>query len=207
MKEFIDLVEQVVEPIRAGSRRKDAMREELLAHLSAVYEEEMNRSGNPQQAAEAARRRFGDVGEMREQLQGVVPVIERWISTLFPEVFMAKWSWVIGWVVVIVLMIVAAPNNDFRFDLVIVGIVGAAGITRLTQESNSITRWFGPRWGWRIVGILFGAGVILPALAMYRDQKRSGAEVVVPLMLGVLMVGIAVVSFVYSIAKRPPRVA
>ena len=120
---------------------------------------------------------------------------------------MAKWSWVIGWLAVIVLMMIAAPENDFRFDVAIVGIVGTAGMIRLTQESNSVTRWLGPRWGWRIVGILFGTGVILPALAMYRDHKRAGMEVVVPVMLGALMVGIAVVSIVYSIVKRPARVA
>ena len=207
MKDFIELVEQVLDPIRASHRRKNAMREELLAHLSAVYEEELDRSGDPQKAADATRRRFGDIAEVRGQLQAVVPMIERLMSILLPEVFMAKWSWVIGWVAAIVLMMIAAPETDFRIDLAIVGIIGAAGMTRLTQESNSITRWLGPRWGWRIVGILFGMGVILPALAMYRDRKHSGAEVVVPVLLGVLMVGIAVVSFVYSLVKRPERVA
>jgi hypothetical protein len=45
MKDEIDaalegLVERVVGPLRAGARRKAVMREELLAHLTAVHAQE-----------------------------------------------------------------------------------------------------------------------------------------------------------------------
>jgi hypothetical protein len=34
------VVERAVRPVRAGARRKDRMREELLAHLVCIYDQE-----------------------------------------------------------------------------------------------------------------------------------------------------------------------
>ena len=115
---------------------------------------------------------------------------------------MRKWFWVIAWLVMIVVMMWLMPEQDFRQDLVIVGIIGAAGVIRLSQQPNSVTKWFGPRWGWRAIGILFGIGVILPALAQLRDGHRSGLEVGVPVALGSAMVLIAIVTFGEALRQR-----
>ena len=39
------IVERVVRPVRASSFRKQTMREEMLAHVSSVYEDEVTRLG------------------------------------------------------------------------------------------------------------------------------------------------------------------
>jgi hypothetical protein len=66
------LVERVVRPVRATTPRKRKMREELLAHLTAVLEEEAKLHEEPVALARTAAR-FGDVGELTRQLQAAVP--------------------------------------------------------------------------------------------------------------------------------------
>jgi ATP-dependent Clp protease ATP-binding subunit ClpC len=51
------------------------MREELLAHLTAIFEEEVERLGDQRAALDQAARRFGDPRELTAQLQDTVP---RW---------------------------------------------------------------------------------------------------------------------------------
>ena len=48
------IVERIVRPLRASTPRKRKMREELLAHLSAIYDQELVRLHNPAAALEAA---------------------------------------------------------------------------------------------------------------------------------------------------------
>ena len=69
------VVERAVRPVRATMVRKRRMREELLAHLSAVFEEEAVRLGDEQAALERAGERFGDPTELTAELQQSVP---RW---------------------------------------------------------------------------------------------------------------------------------
>lgn len=71
------IVERVVRPVLANSARKRRMRDELLAHLSAIYDEELVRSGDPAVAANAAAERFGDPAELTVELQSTVPQHER----------------------------------------------------------------------------------------------------------------------------------
>ncbi len=81
MKALRVQVERVVRPVRASSRRKDRMREELLAHLLRLYDEELSRSGNPETATAAAISRFGDAAQLTRELQDSVPAYERWGMT------------------------------------------------------------------------------------------------------------------------------
>ena len=66
------LVERAVRPVRASIGRKRKMREELLAHVTAVFEEE---SPHGDESAALARTtvRFGDPAELTRQLQTAVP--------------------------------------------------------------------------------------------------------------------------------------
>ncbi len=78
MKALRVQVERVVRPIRANSGRKNRMREELLAHLTRLHEEELARTGDDAQATAAALDRFGDAASLSRELQGSVSWIERW---------------------------------------------------------------------------------------------------------------------------------
>jgi FtsH-binding integral membrane protein len=54
------------------------MREELLAHLTRLHEEELARRGDEAGATAAALERFGDAASLSRELQGSIPWIERW---------------------------------------------------------------------------------------------------------------------------------
>jgi hypothetical protein len=62
------------------------MREELLAHLQAVFGEEMARLGDEQAALEQTARRFGNPTELSAQLQETVPISDS-VGRLF------DWLW------------------------------------------------------------------------------------------------------------------
>jgi hypothetical protein len=76
------LVERAVRPVRASTSRKRKMREELLAHVSAVFEEEAKR-GDESAALAQTTQRFGDPAALTRQLQSAVPAGDRfpyWIE-------------------------------------------------------------------------------------------------------------------------------
>jgi hypothetical protein len=78
------IVERVVRPLHASIARKRRMRDELLTHLSAIYEEELARLGDPLASVEAAATRFGDPKELAVELQATVPRREQWEARLEP---------------------------------------------------------------------------------------------------------------------------
>ena len=65
-------VERAVRPIPAGKKRKLQMREELLAHLTAIYQEELPRHPNETAALSATFNRFGSLAEISAELAGGV---------------------------------------------------------------------------------------------------------------------------------------
>jgi hypothetical protein len=67
------LVERAVRPVRASTARKRKVREELLAHVVGVFEEESARLGDEQAALERTALRFGNPAEVTSQLQESVP--------------------------------------------------------------------------------------------------------------------------------------
>ena len=73
LKELKIVVERAVRPVRATMTRKRRIREELLAHLTAIFEEEAARLGDEQAALERAAERFGDPAELTPELQQSVP--------------------------------------------------------------------------------------------------------------------------------------
>jgi hypothetical protein len=66
------IVERVARPVRATTTRKRRMREELLSHVTAVFEEEAKLHEESVAIARTAAR-LGDVGELTRQLQAAVP--------------------------------------------------------------------------------------------------------------------------------------
>jgi ATP-dependent Clp protease ATP-binding subunit ClpC len=74
------VVERAVRPVRATIARKRRMREELLAHLMAIFEEEYEKTGDEQAALDQARARFGDPRELSGRLQQTAPQWERLVA-------------------------------------------------------------------------------------------------------------------------------
>ena len=66
------LVERAVRPVQASAVRKRKMREELLAHVVGVFEEEA-KLGDEQAALARTQGRFGQAAELTGQLQASVP--------------------------------------------------------------------------------------------------------------------------------------
>ena len=67
------IVERAVRPVRASTARKRKMREELLAHVVGVFEEEGAKLGDDRAALERTALRFGNPAEVTGQLQESVP--------------------------------------------------------------------------------------------------------------------------------------
>lgn len=75
-------VERAVRPVRAGTRRKLQMREELYAALLDLFEEEQRRLKSDDAAVAAAIARFGPAVDLTAELQSAVPRHERWESAI-----------------------------------------------------------------------------------------------------------------------------
>ena len=69
MNEFMIHVERIVRPILAKDGRKDRMREELLAHLEAAFEQERTRQPDEGTARGMAIASLGDPAQLRTELQ------------------------------------------------------------------------------------------------------------------------------------------
>ena len=82
LNELKILVERAVRPVRATMVRKRRMREELLAHLAATFEEEAARLGDERAALDRAAERFGNPAGLTAELQQSVPRRDRLCSTL-----------------------------------------------------------------------------------------------------------------------------
>ena len=67
------IVERAVRPVRTNINRKRKMREELLAHVCGVFEQELGTLGDVPGALGRTQERFGQAKELTEQLQASVP--------------------------------------------------------------------------------------------------------------------------------------
>ncbi len=70
-------VERIVRPVRAAERRKDRMREELLAHSTSAYFEERQVHSSDDDAVMAVFDRLGESAELTKELQAGVSWVER----------------------------------------------------------------------------------------------------------------------------------
>ena len=71
------IVERAVRPVRASITCKRKMREELLAHVSGAFEDELARLQDEHAALERTRVRFGDPTEVVNELQDSVSISDR----------------------------------------------------------------------------------------------------------------------------------
>jgi fumarate reductase subunit C len=77
-EKLMKIVERAVRPLHAGKVRKLAMREELLGHLTAIYNEELNRRQDEPAALSAAIERFGDPPNLSRELAGSLGWRDHW---------------------------------------------------------------------------------------------------------------------------------
>ncbi len=80
------IVERAVRPVQATISRKKKIREELLAHVTAVFEDELPRCADEARALIRVEQRFGNPNELARTLQETVPTIDR-IETFFGRLY------------------------------------------------------------------------------------------------------------------------
>jgi hypothetical protein len=96
------IIERAVRPISASRSRKSAIHEELVVHVTSVFDEELDRLGDEETAFAATRERFGIEEELGWQLQDCVPQLERWFLISEREILMSRWFWLLAVVAVAV---------------------------------------------------------------------------------------------------------
>lgn len=87
-RELMLVVERCVRGIRCSHTRKMTMRRDLYALLWEHYQDSLARGKTEAEAKQESVQAFGDVEELRSQLQATVPIFERsaavWDRWLFP---------------------------------------------------------------------------------------------------------------------------
>jgi hypothetical protein len=110
------IVERAVRPVRASTSRKRKMREELLAHVVGVFEEESAKLGDERDAVERTALRFGNPAEVTSQLQESVPardaVRRYWEGRPGEPAWRTaiRFAWVSGTFALVVAVFVLAPS-------------------------------------------------------------------------------------------------
>jgi hypothetical protein len=88
-------VERMLSSLPASRLRKSMMREELLAHLLALYDEEVGQRGNETLALHEAKDRFGTPSDLSDDLLQSIPFSERVFGNLFPAKENSMWRWLL----------------------------------------------------------------------------------------------------------------
>jgi hypothetical protein len=90
-------ISQAIESLPASLTRRQQMHEELLAHLCALYDEELQRLRDEQSAADRAKQRFGAPDHLRSELSAAVPWLERLVLLICGKgSIMWRWLWIVG---------------------------------------------------------------------------------------------------------------
>lgn len=96
-------VERIVRPIAATIPRKLRMREELLAHLIAVYYDESSKLPDEQLTLSRTQERFGDSTQIRSQLQESIPLQDQWaayVAAIFAGRTISTWQLALRYTVI-----------------------------------------------------------------------------------------------------------
>jgi len=134
MKELMIQVERAVRPVQVSDRRKDRMREELLAHLTCIYEEELRCRGDARAALQAALERFGEPAQLTRALQESVTLpqrvdagVERWFAWRAPE-SAARYTFRLGLLFFAASVVCAAVVSAVTFAVQGFGVDSGAGL-------------------------------------------------------------------------------
>lgn len=128
------IVERAVRPVRAGTPSKRRMREELLGHLTAIYDAELGRLRDSDAALEATAQRFGDPAELARELEAALPhherishFAERWFAWRAPE-SAARYS-------------MRLARQTFCVLAVVLGLIGTGLLLRYGWVDGVRTTW------------------------------------------------------------------
>ena len=80
--ELMRHVEKVVRPLRITRGQRSKLREELLGHLKGVFEEEIKRCSDHEEAVRAAINRFGSASSLTAELRQSMP----WYSAVLSRI-------------------------------------------------------------------------------------------------------------------------
>ncbi len=90
-------ITRATESLPASFARRQQMHEELLAHLCAIYDEELERLQDEQTAVDVAKQRFGAPDHLRSELAAAVPWLERLVLLMSGKGnIMWRWLWIVG---------------------------------------------------------------------------------------------------------------
>jgi hypothetical protein len=170
------IVERAVRPVRASTSRKRKMREELLAHVSGVFEEESARLDADQSALERTALRFGHPAEVTDQLQESVPasdgIIRLWdgrpeeptlrgalrlawvmavIVLVFIGVVLFASGWENGWTLGELIAVISIPSFLYTWLIVPLWLFGIAFVTHGMEKSLHGPE---PIPGWPRIGLI-----------------------------------------------------
>ncbi len=184
MSQLKILVERAVRPVRASASRKRKMREELLAHVTSVFDEEVARLANEQAALERTAQRFGNPAELTGQLQESVPTldsIERFADWVFfrpdESAYRRAVRYTIISEVVAVLILFIAPSLMLDWPttdglVLTYSILLSIGCTmfNICILESSMRRWLGARTrrSWlRFALVLVGSTIVSMTLGLW----------------------------------------
>ncbi len=116
------LVERAVRPVRASASRRRQIREELLAHVTAVFTEEVEKSGDEGNALERTKQRFGDPAELSDALQRSIPFADRVQG--FWQAQLKSGTWSLSLAATSAVLAVIVTFGYFLFSCLIIFIAG-----------------------------------------------------------------------------------
>jgi hypothetical protein len=209
------LVERAVRPVRASASFKRKTREELLAHLSAVFEEEVSRLGEERAALERAGQRFGDPAELTGQLQESVPASDRFARFL-EYVFLGNGVSALRLALRYALLTLFFPGAILLIAYLVQGrmaewpiIVASAALAFVSILLVDALRdaLFGPKgrsWG-KAALVCVASWFLIPAVTFalcltFSGDVRLSLMDVLPLLPGSLLMPAALISPAYAFA-------
>jgi ATP-dependent Clp protease ATP-binding subunit ClpC len=213
------LIERAVRPVRASLSHKRKVREELLAHVSAVFEEEAGRAGDDRLALEQTAQRFGNPAELTGQLQESVPANDRMLRFL-EQLFVGGGESGLRHALRITLLVLLFPGAFLlaaffvqgrmaEWPTVIAGAVLAFVGVFLGDELRDAL--FGPRGrSWR-KAVLVGAaswflvpGVTFALCLIFSGDVRASLMDVLPVLPAALLTPAALIgpAYVFAVDAR-----
>jgi hypothetical protein len=202
LRHFEEQVAIIVGPIVASMHRKRQMREEMVAHLWQVYQEEFTDFNDAQIAINVVAQRFGDTEKLRNQLQESIPWMEQMFVTFLgrKENQMSR-AW-IAWCAAVLLAFMFA---DPSFVVGVLVALCCVGLMRYCNRPGNSARLLRPMLG--LFGLLFGPSLILPALAKYKMTAGFSTESGACLITGILILLAGVALLIQGLATLRVRPA
>ena len=125
-KQFQSLASQATRTISATPKRRQAIADELVAHLHQTYEQELSKTQNESTALDNTLERFGNLQTLQQELRSSIPWHERFLYLLTnKETPMSKHSKPLGFALFFI-------GFAFMFGLAVV----MPATAKLAQQAN-----------------------------------------------------------------------